>query len=440
MGGPFLSRLRAALSAHVRDPLYLNGYALILNAAVSSAVGFLFWLVAARRFQAEHIGIGAAVVSASTLAALIGKAGFDAAIIRYGPTASGRGIRRLLRVSIFATLVLTCLTALVILILASGGVDSLAPLRETRFALGFFALAAATAVAWILDAYFISEQAAMLVLVRNVAFNVVKLVVPFVLAASIAVRAVPLAWGAGLAASLAVAFALLPRLLRARPSQEGTPLRAREVALYAARNYVLNVSEFLPGLLLPILVLAMLGAEANAHFFLAWTVATVAFLASKSVAQSAFAALVRQGSPGAAIRKAFVLSGLVLVPAALVFHLGAPLLLGLFGDRYGAEGANLLRLLALSILPVGVTNIYLAYLKARADGWELTLLPALCLAGLLLAMPFALARWGIEGAGLSWLAVQAAAGVYAAIRLTVALRRNSHENARPALRRRAHEG
>lgn len=440
MGRPAFSRLRAAVAAHVRDPLYLNGYALVLNAAASSALGFVFWLVAAHRFQAEHIGIGAAVVSASTLAALIGKAGFDAAIIRYGPSASARGIRRLLLVSMLATLILTCITALVILLLASGGVESLGPLREPLWALGFFALAAATAVAWILDAYFISEQAAILVLVRNVAFNTVKLVVPLVLATSIAVRAVPLAWGVGLAASLAVAFSVLPGRLRARPRERSTPMRAREVAVYAARNYVLNVSEFLPGLLFPLIVLGTLGAEENAHFFLAWTVATVAFLASKSVAQSAFAALVRAASPNAAIRKAFVLSGLVLVPGAVALYVAAPFVLGLFGGEYGAAGAELLRLLALSIFPVGVSNVYLAFVKARAGGWELTLLPAASLAALLLSMPVALATWGIEGAGLAWLAVQTAAGVYAAIRLTVALRRNNHENARPALRRRAHEG
>jgi O-antigen/teichoic acid export membrane protein len=73
------------IAARARDPLYANGLALVANSALSAALGFVFWVVAARRFNADALGIGAAVVSAATLAALLGKAGFDAAVIRYAP-------------------------------------------------------------------------------------------------------------------------------------------------------------------------------------------------------------------------------------------------------------------------------------------------------------------------------------------------------------------
>jgi O-antigen/teichoic acid export membrane protein len=427
------------LADHVRDPLYANGVALVANAGASALLGFLFWIVAARRFSAESLGVGAAIVSAATLAALVGKAGFDAAIIRYGPALGRRDLGRLLARATLATLVLTGVVSVCVLALAIEGVASLAALRAPAAALGFVLLAIGTGAAWVADAYFISEQAGAQVLARNLVFNLVKLAAPLVMLAGLAEGAVPLAWGLGLAASLAWALAAtLPRLAR-RPETGEAPAPTPEMLGYAARNYALNLSEFLPGLVFPVLVLSALGPAQNARFYLAWTVATVAFLASKAITQSSFAALVRAGPPAPALRKAFLLSALVLGPmmAGLLLFGGA--VLAVFGDHY-SDGAELLRMLALSIVPVAVANVYLSYLKARRPALELTLLPALTMAALLALTPLALARLGMLGVGAAWLAVQTLAGLYAAIRLAVLLRRSPVDESRTALRDRAHEG
>jgi len=429
----------ASLREHLRDPLYANGYALVANAGASALLGFLFWIVAARRFAPESLGVGAAVVSAATLAALVGKAGFDAAIIRYGPGLGRRELERLLARAAAATLLLTGLVALVVLALAVEGVETLDALRAPVAALGFVLLAVGTGAAWVFDAYFVSEQAGVLVFARNLAFNGLKLAAPFVVAASLGDEAVPVAWGLGLAASLAFAFAVtLPRLAR-HPAQGLPAAPAREMLGYAARNYALNLSEFLPGLVFPILVLGAMGPAENARFYLAWTVATVAFLASKAITQSSFAALVRPGPAGPALRKAFLLSLIVLGPMMVgLFALGGTLL-GVFGDHY-AQGAELLRILAISIAPVAISNVYLSYLKARRPALELTLLPAITMAALLALTPFALVRLGILGVGFVWLGVQSLAGLYSAVRLVAILRRSSVDEPRTALRGHPHEG
>lgn len=426
----------SALRRHARDPQHANGAALVANAGLSAALGFVFWMVAARRFNADALGVGAAVVSAATLAALLGKAGFDAVVIRYAPSSDAGGVRRILLRAVAAAVGLTALVALAILGLSVKGVPALDALRHPAYAAGFVLLAVGTSAAWILDAFFISEQRADGVLLRNVAFNLVKIGVPLAIALEWAGRAVPLAWGLGLVASLVVALALLPRQLARHRADGAAP--ARGAIGYAMRNYALNLSEFLPGLVLPILVLQSLGAEENARFFLAWTLATVAFLASKAIAQSAFAALVRNGDARAAVGKGIALSLLVLGPAALALYVGAPLFLGLFGDHY-ASAASLLRLLALSIPAIVAFNLYLSYLKARDDGWELTLLPVASLAALLAALPIALLWRGIDGVGIAWLAVQALLGVYAAARLSAKLRRTDHAT-RTGLRRHPHQG
>lgn len=430
-------RIPSWVAKRARDPLYANGIALVMNAGLSAGLGFLFWVIAARRFNADALGVGAAIVSAATLAALLGKAGFDAAVIRYAPANDRRGAARLLAHALLAACALTAFVALALLALAKLGLPALGPLLRPAYALGFVVLAIATAFGWILDAYFVSEQRASAVLLRNVAFNGVKLGVPIFVANEWAGRAVPLAWSIGLAASIAVTLALLPSvLMRHRVTAE---VPERGALGYSMRNYALNLSEFVPGLVLPVLVLHALGAEENARFYLAWTVATVAFLASKAVAQSAFAAMVRQGDERGSVLKAIGLSAVLLGPAAFILYFGADLVLGLFGTHY-VVAAPLLRILALSIPAVALANVYLSYLKARDDGWELTLLPLASLGLLGVLLPLALAWGGIEGVGLAWLTVQLAIGLYAGARLLARFRRTPHAAPRTGLRRHPHEG
>ena len=425
------------LAKRARDPLYANGAALVANAGLSAALGFLFWVIAARRFNADALGLGAAIVSAATLAALLGKAGFDAAVIRYAPSCDRQGAAKLLVRASLATFVLTAIVAGGLLVLARFGVPALGPLLTPFYAAGFVVLAAVTSFSWILDAYFISEQRSGAVLLRNLAFNGAKLGVPAFIAYEWGGRAVPFAWLVGLVASLAVTLTLLPRVLGRHRASAAPPTRG--AAGYSARNYALNLSEFVPGLVLPLLVLNALGAEENARFYLAWTVAAVAFLASKAVAQSAFAAMVRGGDERGAILKGCALSAVVLAPGVIVLHFGAQIVLGLFGPHY-VTAAPLLRVLALSIPAVALTNIYLSYLKARDEGWELTLLPVGSLALLLVLMPIAITRGGIEAVALVWLAVQAGFGLYAAARLLLRLRSVHHASPRTGLRRHPHEG
>lgn len=434
-----LSAAIARLRRHARDPVYSNGLALVLNAGLGAGLGFVFWMAAARLFDPGALGFGAAVVSAATLAALLGKTGFDAAVVRYVPGASPRMARKILLYSLVATGTLTALLAVGVIGLTYGPASSLASLQMPAAAFGFVLLAALTSGAWILDAFFIAEQTARVTLLRNVTFQLVKLALLFATVTVLAGFAVPFAWAIGVGASFVIAFLFVPRMIRSRVEDTRVEKPSRVVVgKYAAQNYALNVAEFAPGLVLPIIVLEVLGSEANAVFYMAWTIATVGFLASKAVAQSAFAELVRDGPPAPALVKGAKLSLVVLGPFMLVLLVGAELLLGLFGPEYGAS-ASLLRVLALSLPALVVSNHFLAFLKARRTDLELTLVPLATMAALGVALPFALLYAGTLGVGVAWLTVQSAAGVYALVRIHTSLRRSPYAP-RTSLNRRPNQG
>jgi O-antigen/teichoic acid export membrane protein len=99
------------------------------------------------------------------------------------------------------------------------------------------------------------------------------------------------------------------------------------------------------------------------------------------------------------------------------------LILRLFGPDYAAEGAALLRLLALAALPYGVNALFLALARVRRQiGRVIGIQGAQCV--LILSLSYALLpAMGITGVGIAWLAGQGAvAAVLVLARLRAASR------------------
>src|SRR5688572_29522634 len=75
------------LLQHVRLPLYRNAYALIISTVATSALGMVYWIVAARYYPPESVGINAAVISMMTFLAGVAQLPSMNAMLRYIPVA-----------------------------------------------------------------------------------------------------------------------------------------------------------------------------------------------------------------------------------------------------------------------------------------------------------------------------------------------------------------
>src|SRR3712207_5882412 len=82
------------LAAHVRTPLYRNGYALILSAAATSGLGVVYWMLATRYYTAEVVGLNSAVISAMLLVAGVAQLSWVSGLTRFLPR-GGHASRRL---------------------------------------------------------------------------------------------------------------------------------------------------------------------------------------------------------------------------------------------------------------------------------------------------------------------------------------------------------
>jgi O-antigen/teichoic acid export membrane protein len=283
----------------------------------------------------------------------------------------------------------------------------------------------ASAVLWSIfrlqDQVLIGLRQAKWVLFENTLYNLAKLALLFV--------GVQLMGKAGLVGSwflptpIVIAlctwliFGVYTRSRRISPAPEGAkPLTVREVATSSGGDHIGSLIAEAASRLLPLLIIAILGDVATAYFTTAWLVATTLGLLAGSMTDSFTAeAAGDRANIGRYSRHIMRYMSAIILPAAAILGIGAPIILTMFGKSYASEGATLLRWLCLSAPLIVFNNWYIAY--ARVVGripqviWIQSVSSVLLLAvSYLLLQPL-----GVAGVGIAWVlsqAVIAAIGVF----------------------------
>ena len=249
----------------------------------------------------------------------------------------------------------------------------------------------------------------------------VLLVVPLC-AAGLGAQGIVVAWVASsVIGAAAGAFWLLPRIGPSRhrgprrpgartSGARGTRGRARKRADYVwhlVGQHLTSVGGQLTPLLLPILVVARLGAGSNAYFYITWMIGSVFFMVSPSISQALFAESVRYDAGlRPTVVKAFRIASFLLIPAMVVMVAGGKLILAIFGHAYVSAGYGLLVLLAISAMPDAVSNVAVAICRATNRlGYSASInlgILVFTVVSAWLLMP----RFGLLGVGIGWLAAQ----------------------------------
>ncbi len=76
---------RNELKQHLNDPLFKNAYFLMLSSVTSAGAGFFFWLIAARFYSTEEVGLVSAIIAAMGLISMLSLLGFDISLVRFLP-------------------------------------------------------------------------------------------------------------------------------------------------------------------------------------------------------------------------------------------------------------------------------------------------------------------------------------------------------------------
>ncbi len=400
----------AVLHSHLSVPLYRNGYALIAGYGATSALGLVFWAVAARSADANAVGIAAAVSSLVLLTSGVSQMGLNTALLRFVPIA-GRGTATTLVLSCYAA---TATSAFVLGFVACRAVphwsSELSFLAERpSWTFGVPLACAGWSVFVMQDSALTAMRAAPWVLAENVAFSAVRVAVLVAVSATTAgviFSAAVIPAVATIVPVSALMFGRIAQGLDANPVGEER-LDRRDVVRFALPNYLGSLSFTVSAFAMPLVVTTVAGPGVNAYFYAAWSIGSGLQLVSVSMTSS----LVVEGSRdidrlAADAGRSLRLLGCIVVPAALIVALAAPQILSLFGPDYASNGSGVLRTLALAAVPNIIVTLSLAVARVRRSGSVVVLVQSgLMLGGLVLAT--VLLRWfGLTGIGVGWLVSQ----------------------------------
>lgn len=400
-----LDRLRVT-DAHNRSLLY-NAASLFGTTVLTAGFGAAYWALAARIYPAAAVGLAAAAISAMILIGRLATLGLGTVLM--GELSQHRGSKRGL---IYSATSISALVGTVIgaaFIVAAGRI---APeLRALSEPVGIFVFAigvASTSSGFVLDQAFIGLLRGGIQLVRNTIASIAKLI------ALAAIGVVGLAfprldgqslfstWVIGGVVSMAVIIAI-PRASGAATAVSLWRLPEGLVGL-ALRHHLLNLSILAPSLLLPVLVTGLLSAEANAYFYIAYTIANLGWAVPAALATALYASGARDlDALSSRLRLSFWLSVGTGVLFNLFMSIGARPLLSLFGPTYANQAESLLLLLSLGIFPVTITSMYVPIIRLERRFLQGTAVMIGAMLTAFAGVVIGAGVMGLNGAGAGWL-------------------------------------
>jgi O-antigen/teichoic acid export membrane protein len=410
-----LVQTAARLAAHLRTPLYRNAYALMLNTGLTSALGFVYWLVAARVYPTEVVGLNSAALATMMFLAGLAQLNLPSVLIRFIPQV-GRGARRLIYLATLATLTAGLIASVVFVWGSPAWAPSLSALRYDPWLAGGFVLATALwGVFSLQEGILTGLRRATWVLARNAAFAVGKIGLLVLFGTLFPAYGIIASWAITAALLLGPTGLLVRRQLARGPTGGGLSPAAgsrSEIARYAAADYVGAMAGLAATMLVPVLVTEKAGPTATAHFYLAWTIAYSLYLLAPGMGSSLIVeAVLDPDRLVAYTKRAFVHTARLLVPLVLVLELAAPYVLSLLGESYAAEGTTLVRLLVLSALPNIVVTLFTSVARAQKRMTAVVVVLVTQCASVLLLSYVLLGAVGITGVGLAWLISQTVVAV-----------------------------
>jgi len=394
----------------LRQPTLQRDSLFLMAGTVLAAIGgFFYWHFVAQRYSAATVGVAAAGITSATFLATLASLGLTIGLVRFLPSQAPLARASLLTFSLLLTTLTGGLSVVVFLAGQRWWAASFQQVPSPRaYQLSFAFLTLALTWGNLQTAFLMAERLTPLFTLRSLLLALLQLTCVLGLPTTGGPTAI--LWSM-LLPNLGIALGLLwfnarrlhaPLfLLRCR----GLPLG--ELLRYSLASLLFSLIWGLPAFCFPLLTLHRLGAASNAYLTIAWQL--YGFLAI--IPNSSASAFLIEGSHHeenllAAWRSAMRNNLALLTPLVAAFLWLAPFVLHFFGAEYARQATALLRLLALSALPVSLNAITLTIYRIRKQIVRFNVL-ALALVSLALAAACLLIPLlGLPGIGWGWLAGQ----------------------------------
>lgn len=395
----------------IGDSLYRNSLYLMLSTLIMAVLGFVFWIIGARLFATEQIGLATAIISVMSLITSFSALGLGVGLIRYLPK-SERKNDKINTAFTLVTLVTIILSTIFLLGLGFFSPKLLFLKEDAIFAFIFIFFMVVSSASSLIDNVFIAYRSSKYVLVKNTIFSILKIALLFAFVGAGA-YGIFSSWVLGLFLGLMTVLIFLMHKFQYQPRPVFYDSVLKHIGRYSFGNYLAGFVGGLPTLILPLLILNILGAESSAYYFIAMQIAAVLFIIPSATSNSLFA----EGSHDEKdikiyIKKSVKIISLLLIPAILIIVFFGQYILLIFGKNYSSQGFEFLQLLAISGIFVSINSIFGTLLRVEKKIKTLFYMSVFS-ATLLLGLSYCFMSFELLGIGLAWVIGNAiVSGVY----------------------------
>ncbi|NGN92019.1 hypothetical protein G5C66_04610 [Nocardioides sp. KC13] len=376
-----------------------------MTALTGALAGFggIFWVIAGRLQSATAIGVAGTLVSAIIVLCFVAQIGIDRTLLASLPHSDRPAADFARAVAVVGVLgyLLGVGFATALPYLAPETAEALSGWRPWCFGL----LVAGTAVNLTTDVAFLSLRRVQdNLLVTGIGMGILKCALPFALGSWGAFGLAASVGFASLAAAVACVLIVLVRLPRpSRPPGGGWSPAFRTERRLGFSSYLSSLIDFVPILLLPIILVNAAGAAENAVFFIAFQIVLMLNASAYAIGNSAFAEAARvPDRAGHALRHSAKVMAVIILGGTAVTVLAARLMLLIFGAEYAETGVPTLRILAVGAIAVATAYWAITALRVRHRLMASVAVAAVSAGGTTL-LAWLLADRGAEAAALAWL-------------------------------------
>jgi O-antigen/teichoic acid export membrane protein len=345
------------------DQMTWNSLYLVLNTGLMAGFGFAFWIITAHLFSVTDVGKASGLVSAAGVIGNLAILGLNNGLNRYLPESKNPDGMISSGMALVGTA--GAVGAFIYLLL----IPVIAPdlsfvMKSPMLVLGFVLITATQAVNTLTDTIFVATRnAKYTALVDGIIGGIGKVVCAFLLAGA-GTYGLFAASASGFVLASIASLLLIYVIMQVRLDLR-QPLRTLKPLLgFAGANYVGNVFNMIPGLVVPLILLDRLGPKSAAYFFVVFQIVQIVYAAALALEQTFLAEGSRADADMRALRRRSVrMLVMFCTPTALfIIGIGRFLLLA-FGGAYASNGFVSLVILCLAAGPIAANYWYLTILR-----------------------------------------------------------------------------
>ncbi|HVA97103.1 MAG TPA: oligosaccharide flippase family protein [Candidatus Acidoferrales bacterium] len=386
------------------DSLYRNSIYLILSTSIQAFFGFFFWIIAARLYAPEQVGIATTLISVMTLISGFSTLGLNVGLVRFLPKSKEKNEK------INSSFFITTLASVVISIIFLVGLKTFSPKllflqSNILYMITFTLFVISYSVNALVESIFVAYRSAKYTLLKNTVLSIVKVVLPAFL---LVFSAYGIYASVGIANILAfiLSIGLLIYNFKYTPKLSLNIPVVKKIGSYSFANYLASFLGSLPQMLLPLIIVNKLGAKEAAYFYIALMIASFVYIIPSATTQSLFA----EGSNNEKemrkhINKAIKIITMVLIPVIIFIILFGNYILLVFGKKYSSEAFMLLRIFAFSSVFISTNYILSTLLRVKNKMKEI-IINSLLYSLFIISAVFLINLKNLYDLGLIWLAAQ----------------------------------